>query len=69
MSYSQNLRDELARKRQTRGAKLARVFAKPSQVERDGSNIVINPRGEDKLARLEREAREARAAADKAVRS
>lgn len=65
MSYSQNMRDELARKRGGREGKLARVFAKPAQVERDSSgNIVINPPGEDALARAQREAREARAAAD-----
>jgi len=65
MNPSQNMRDELARKREGRGGKLARVFAKPEQVTRDSSgNIVINPPGEDALARAQREAREARAAAD-----
>lgn len=65
MSYSQNMRDELARKRGERDGKLARVFAKPSQVEKDEyGNIVINPPGKDALARATREAKEARAAAD-----
>jgi hypothetical protein len=67
MSYSQNMRDELARKRETRDTKLRRVFAKPEQVTRDSSgNIVINPPGEDALAKATREAEEARAAADAA---
>lgn len=51
----------------TRGAKQARVFAKPEQVERDEhGNIVVNPPGEDSLARAAREAKEARKAADEA---
>jgi hypothetical protein len=50
----------------TRGAKLARVLAKPEQVEREGGSIVINPPGEDALARAEREAKEARKLADEA---
>ena len=52
----------------TRGAKLARVFAKPEQVEREDGDIVINPPGEDALAKAAREARELRAAADAAKR-
>jgi hypothetical protein len=65
MSISQNLRDELARKRGTRDTKLRRIFARPEQVERDDSgNVVINPPDEDALARATREAVEARAAAD-----
>jgi hypothetical protein len=54
----------------TRGAKLARVFAKPEQVERaaNGDDIVINPPGEDALARAAREAKEARKLADEARR-
>lgn len=66
MSYSQNMRDELARKRATPNNKLRRIFAKPEQVEREGDNIVINPPNEDALARAEREAKEARKAADEA---
>jgi hypothetical protein len=70
MSYSQNMRDELARKREGRGGKLARVFARPEQVVRDDKgNIIINPRGETTLQRAQREAKEARRAADEAKRS
>jgi hypothetical protein len=50
-----------------RDAKFNRIFARPEQVERDEhGNIVINPPGEDSLARATREAEEARAAADAA---
>lgn len=69
MSFSDDIRADFQAKRTggTRGAKLARVFAKPGQVERDGSgSIVVNPPGEDALARAAREAREARRAADEA---
>ena len=61
---------EEKRSRGPRGAKLARVYAKPEQVERDASgNIVINPPGETTLARAQREAKEARKAADEAKRN
>lgn len=66
MSYSQNMRDELARKREGRGGKLARVFASPSQVERSGTDLIINPPGETTLQAAEREAKEARKLADEA---
>jgi hypothetical protein len=68
--FSDALRHDFQSKRAggTRGAKLARVFAKPEQVERQGGNIVITPPGEDALARAAREARELRAAADAAKR-
>lgn len=65
---NQALRSALRNVSGTRGAKLARIFANPEQVEKDEhGNIVINPR-EDALARAAREAREARAEAEAAKR-
>lgn len=62
-----DIREGFKAKRSQRDAKLARILARPEQVERDEQgNIVINPSGEDALAKAEREAREARAAADAA---
>jgi hypothetical protein len=70
MSYSQNMRDELARKRNTRDRKLERIYAKPEQVVRDGQgNIVTYPPGEDSLARAEREAKELREIADREAKA
>jgi len=66
MSISQNMRDELARKRQTRGNKLARIFAHPSQLARTEAGLVISPAGETPLEAAQREATAARAAADAA---
>lgn len=64
---NQALRSALCHVSGTRGAKLARIFAKPEQVERDEhGNIVINPPAEDSLARATREAREVRKLADEA---
>ncbi|MHB8240682.1 MAG: hypothetical protein ACYDHN_01705 [Solirubrobacteraceae bacterium] len=58
---------ETKRSRGPRAAKLARVYAKPEQVERDEhGDIVINPPGEDALDRAQREAMEARKLADEA---
>jgi hypothetical protein len=56
------------RSRGARGTKLARVYAKPEQVERDehGNIVVSPPGGEDALDKAAREAREARAAAEEA---
>jgi ribulose 1,5-bisphosphate carboxylase large subunit-like protein len=66
------LRDDLARQRQNRHAKLARIFARPGQLTKSGSQITVHPRGEDPGDRIVREAREAataaRAAADAAKR-
>jgi len=70
-AFGDALRQDFEGKRScgSRGAKTARVFAKPEQVERDEhGNIVINPRGEDALTKARREAKEARAAADEARR-
>ena len=64
MSISQNMRDNLAAKRQTRDGKLRRVFASPAQVSSTNEGIVIAPRGETYLEKDQREAKEARAAAD-----
>lgn len=66
MSYSQNMRDELDRKRQGRGGKLARIFASPAQLSKTAEGIVIAPRGETTLQKAEREAKEARKLADEA---
>jgi hypothetical protein len=66
---SNALRDELARKRQTRDGKLARVFADPSQVTKQGVVIVVDAPGVDPvIAQAEREAKEARRLADEARR-
>jgi hypothetical protein len=67
-SGSQAMRDEAVRKRGTRGAKLARIFAKPEQLSVEDNDIVVNPRGETTIQRAEREAKEARKAADEAKR-
>lgn len=64
---NKNMRDELARKREGRGGKLARIYAKPEQLTRKGDDIHIAPPGEDALDRAKREAKEARKAADEAA--
>lgn len=62
------LRENLKAKKSgaIRAAKLNRIFAKPGQVVKQGDDIVINPPGEDALARAAREAKEARKLADEA---
>lgn len=61
-----NIREGFKNRRGNRDAKLRRIFATPAQVSRTTEGIVIAPRGETLLEAAQREAKEARAEADKA---
>ncbi len=62
------MREQLGRSRQTRDAKMARVFAKPAQVTRSGNDIIVRPpsRRESPVQEAKREATAARKRADTA---
>jgi hypothetical protein len=72
VSYSDILRDNLKTKRQTRDAKLRRIYAKPGQLSQEGGDLIVNPPGESQAAKNLREAKaeavEARRLADEAKR-